>query len=68
MLAGEMSQQPEQSFLALAGAFGGKTRFITVAFLTHLLHPRVRDTGARLLGNVLPRRGTGVESNHVAHL
>ena len=33
VLAGEMSQQPEQSFLALAGAFGGKTRFITVAFL-----------------------------------
>lgn len=40
-LACEMSQQPEQSFLAPVGAFGGKTRFITVAFLTHLLHPHV---------------------------
>lgn len=40
-LACEMPHQPEQSFSALVGAFGGKTRFITVAFLTHLLHPHV---------------------------
>ena len=28
------------AFLTLERAFGGKTRFITVAFLLHLVHPR----------------------------
>ena len=31
---------PAAAFVALDRAFGGKTRFITVAFLLHLLHPR----------------------------
>jgi hypothetical protein len=31
---------PEDAFVALDRDFGGKTRFITVAFLLHLLHPR----------------------------
>lgn len=30
---------PPEAFLALDRGFGGKTRFITVAFLVHLLHP-----------------------------
>lgn len=30
---------PEDAFAALDRDFGGKTRFITVAFLLHLLHP-----------------------------
>ena len=30
---------PEDAFVALDRDFGGKTRFITVAFLLHLLHP-----------------------------
>jgi len=31
---------PEDAFVAIARDFGGKTRFITVAFLLHLLRPR----------------------------
>ena len=31
---------PEDAFVALDRDFGGKTRFITVAFSLHLLHPR----------------------------
>jgi hypothetical protein len=31
---------PEDAFVAIDRDFGGKTRFITVAFLLHLLHPR----------------------------
>jgi hypothetical protein len=30
---------PEDAFVALDREFGGKTRFITIAFLVHLLHP-----------------------------
>jgi hypothetical protein len=31
---------PDDAFVAIDRDFGGKTRFITVAFLLHLLHPR----------------------------
>ena len=31
---------PDDAFVAIERDFGGKTRFITVAFLLHLLHPR----------------------------
>ncbi|HEY3383477.1 MAG TPA: hypothetical protein VGK32_17045 [Vicinamibacterales bacterium] len=31
---------PEDAFVVLDRAFGGRTRFITMAFLLHLLHPR----------------------------
>ncbi len=36
-----LSDQPEQAFRILNGAIGGKTRYITVAFLTHLLFPQI---------------------------
>jgi hypothetical protein len=31
---------PEDAFVALHREFGGTTRFVTIAFLVHLLHPR----------------------------
>jgi hypothetical protein len=31
---------PHDAFIAIDRDFGGKNRFITVAFLLHLLHPR----------------------------
>jgi hypothetical protein len=34
-----LPKTPEDAFVALDREFGGKTRFITVAFLLHLLHP-----------------------------
>jgi hypothetical protein len=33
-------ETPDEAFIALDRTFGGKKRFITVAFLVHLLHPR----------------------------
>ena len=35
-----LPNEPEQAFDALNRQFGGPTRFITTAFLLHLLHPR----------------------------
>ncbi len=37
--AAVLPSAPEDAFLALDKQFGGKTRFITIAFLLHLLHP-----------------------------
>jgi hypothetical protein len=36
----ELPRRPEAAFLVLDQNFGGKTRFITIAFLLHLLYPR----------------------------
>lgn len=38
--AAALPRVPEEAFVAINRDFGGKTRFITVAFLLHLLHPR----------------------------
>jgi hypothetical protein len=37
--AAALPKAPEDAFVALDREFGGKKRFITVAFLLHLLHP-----------------------------
>ena len=37
-VAVDLPNDPEAVYVALDRAFGGKTRFITVAFLVHLLH------------------------------
>lgn len=37
--AAALPSTPKDAFVALDQEFGGKTRFITVAFLLHLLHP-----------------------------
>jgi hypothetical protein len=34
-----LPKAPEDAFIALDHSFGGKNRFITIAFLLHLLHP-----------------------------
>lgn len=37
--AASLPRSAEEAFVALDRHFGGKTRFITVAFLVHLIHP-----------------------------
>ncbi len=38
--AAVLPRLPEDAFVAIDRYFGGRSRFITVAFLLHLLHPR----------------------------
>jgi hypothetical protein len=40
VIARSLPPTPQEAFEALDRRFGGRTRFITVAFLLHLLHPR----------------------------
>jgi hypothetical protein len=39
-LARDLGQAPDQTFTVIERRVGGPTRFITVAFLLHLIHPR----------------------------
>jgi hypothetical protein len=39
VLSGDLPATPDAAFAMLHEAFGGATRYVTVAFLTHLLYP-----------------------------